>query len=471
MPKRPLRTIVGCAAAAIAVAATAGSPAAGSLRRADAAGVTDDEIVVVALVSDLDGLRSKGFNLPPKLTTGNLLKRWQAYADDYGPIHGRRVVVKPAVWDPIDPTSYDAACTQATQDNDPFLVVNGSGYRPTAVSCITVDNGTPMFLGESADEALLKASGDNLITLGPTAEANAKTTARLVQRTGLVPQTAKIGILTGNEPVTESAGNTLASALKARGYDVVDQVVVNTLPGDTAMMNRESAAAVATFQAGGVDTVFNLLPFVAATGYYQETERADAGFSTFIMDAANSTCTQFGASRTPPEIAGAPCITTWDTRALPTEDGVKADSDFEARCRSVFDDAFGQASQPGVPAGDITAGGVTYVEDLPPNECTMMNVLLPAIKAAGRNPTWAKVRKHILAAGTSQAAYMSDGAGSFKPRKPYYASDVHVVTFNPTTAQTPKDPNGTTFNGCPAPVSCWVPQLVDGKEWFPIVSR
>ena len=30
--------------------------------------------------------------------------------------------------------------------------------------------------------------------------------------------------------------------------------------------------------------------------------------------------------------------------------------------------------------------------------------------------------------------------------------------------------NGT-FNGCPAPVNCFVPTLVDGQEWFPVVNR
>lgn len=461
--------LVGLAVGAAALAGGVSASSA-STHRAAAPGITDDEITIVALVSDLDGLRSKGFSLPPKLTTGNLLKRWQAYADAYGPINGRRVVVKPAVWDPIDNTTFDKACTQATQDTKPFVVVNGSGFRPSSVGCITVDNATPMVLGESADEALFEASKGNLVSLGLSAEANARSTAALVEKSKLVPKTAKIGILTGNEPVTQTAGETLAAALESRGFDVASSIVVNTLPGDTAAMNRESAAAVATFKSAGVDTVFNLLPFVAATGYYQEAQRSGAGFSNLIMDSANSTCTQFSASRTPPEIAGAPCITTWDTRALPTKDGVKADSAFEKKCRTVFDDAFATTSQPGVPAGDITVGGVTYVEDLPPNECTIMSFLLPAIDKAGKNPTWAKVYRNILASGKGDAAYMSDGEGAFGKRKPYFATNVHAVTFNPASAQTAKDANGT-FNGCPAPVNCWVPQLVDGREWFPVVNR
>ena len=40
-------------------------------------------------------------------------------------------------------------------------------------------------------------------------------------------------------------------------------------------------------------------------------------------------------------------------------------------------------------------------------------------------------------------------------------------TLNAATTSTPKDANGL-YNGCPAPVNCWIPQVVDGQEWFPI---
>ena len=54
---------------------------AGASARSQQQGITDDEIQVVALVADLDGLRARGLIQQPKLTTSNLLKRWQAYAD------------------------------------------------------------------------------------------------------------------------------------------------------------------------------------------------------------------------------------------------------------------------------------------------------------------------------------------------------------------------------------------------------
>ena len=53
------------------------------------------------------------------------------------------------MWNPVDTKSFDKACTKATQDNKPFAVLNANGYRASSVGCITVDNNTPMFYGES----------------------------------------------------------------------------------------------------------------------------------------------------------------------------------------------------------------------------------------------------------------------------------------------------------------------------------
>jgi len=433
-------------------------------------GVTDKQITIVALVADLDGLRSQGIALPEKLTTDNLLLRWQGYADAYGKINGRRVVIEPAVWNPIDATTFDEACTQATLDNEPFVVVNGNGYRQSAVGCITVDNDTPFFFGESIYPELTEASGNNLVSLGLSADVNAATTAAIAKQAELIDPAAKIAILSSNEPGIKAAGDALEAELTSSDFDVVEVVEVNTLQADSTAINRESAAAVETLRAAGADTVMLLIPFTASVGFYEEAARSNAGFDVFIVDAASSLCTQFGASRTPAAVAGVPCITTWDGRAVPTADGVEEDSEFEAECREQFDEFSEQQSQPGVPAGDIEAGGVTYTEDFPPAECTIMSLLLPAIEKAGKNVTWDKVYKNLLKVKKGTAAYMSNGEGGFGKTKPFYANQVHVVTLKIANKDTPQDANGT-FNGCPAPVNCWVPTLVDGEEWFPVVTK
>ena len=120
-----------------------------------------------------------------------------------------------------------------------------------------------------------------------------------------------------------------------------------------------------------------------------------------------------------------------------------------------------------MPAGDVTVNGTTYTEDLAPNECTMMALLASALRKAGKSPTWDKVHRSLLKTTDAPAAYMSDGRGGFGPAKPYFARSVHLMTLRIANASTPPDANGL-FNGCPAPVNCWVPQAVDGQEWFPV---
>ena len=105
---------------------------------------------IVVLVADLDGLRAAGVNLPEKLTTSNLAKRWQVFFDSYGKVNGKTFNVIPVTWDPADPASFEETCIKATQDNQPFAVMNANGYRQSSVGCITVDNDTFMFFGEAA---------------------------------------------------------------------------------------------------------------------------------------------------------------------------------------------------------------------------------------------------------------------------------------------------------------------------------
>jgi hypothetical protein len=444
------------------------APALASTRHA-APGVTEDEIVVVGLVADLDGLRERGLIQQPKLTTGNLIKRWQGFFDAYGRINGRKVVVKPVVWDPLDITTYARACTEMTQDIRPFVVLNSAGFRQSDIPCVTIDGKTPMINGDPVYQDLLDRSGNRLFSLMPPADVMGKGTADIIAKRGIVPKTAKIGILSSNDAGVKAAGDALEKQLKKNGYTVASKVELNQLSGDSAAANRESSAAVATFKAAGVDTVFDGVPFIYTNGYFQEVQRSNAGFKTFVLDDSPSMCTIFGASRIPAEAAGAPCLTASDTRAVPTKDGLKTDTEFEAKCRAIFDKTFNQKSQPGVPSGDLTVNGVTYTEDVDMSYCNIVNLLVPAMKRAGRNLTWNKVAKELEKTGTAPAGYLSNGEGSLGKGKHYFADNIHVVNLSGANKDTPEDAHGL-FNGCPAPTSCFIPQLVDGKEWFPVTQ-
>ncbi|MEX1008747.1 MAG: hypothetical protein WD271_13000 [Acidimicrobiia bacterium] len=468
MLRTPYRFVVLACTAALCMTLLAG-PGAASVPRVQQ-GINKDSVDVVVLVADLDGLRAQGFNLPAKLTTGNLEKRWEGYFDSYGKINGRSINVTPVTWNPVDPKSFEPACVKATQDNHPFAVLNANGYRASSVGCITVDNGTFMFYGEAVYKGLQQASGKKLVSLGVPAEEAAKTGISIANKQKFFPKTAKIGLLSGNEPAIKAAGDTAESELKKAGYTIAPggKVEINIVGQDSAAQARDASAAVATMQAAGVDTVIVVVPFTVNSSFFDEANKSGAGFKYMLVDASSSLCTQFGASRVPGPVAAGnvPCVTTWDTRAVAAKNAVKKDNAFEAKCRKVMDATFNETTQPGVPAGDTTdANGQTLTEDLAPNECVMADLFVQALKKAGKNPTTNKLYDAFLTLKSNPAAYMSNGTGGFSKTKPYFANQVHLEILNLANTQTPKDANGL-YAGCPAPVTCWVPQLIDGSEWF-----
>jgi hypothetical protein len=164
---------------------------------------------------------------------------------------------------------------------------------------------------------------------------------------------------------------------------------------------------------------------------------------------------------------GTTCITSWDSNALSTKDGLRPDTAFEAKCRTIFDETTGRKSQPGAPSGGLTVNGVTYEEDIPIQECAMAELLLPAIKKAGKNLTWEKVYDNMVATSKLPLVSSSDGSGGLSKKKLFAPTKMHLEVLSAANADTPQDANGL-YNGCPIPMNCWVPQIIDGQEWFPI---
>ena len=458
-------TVVGLAAAVFS------GPSGASTRKAAQAvqGITKKTIDIVIIVPDLDALRAKGINVSNQ-TTADFTKRFSGYVDAFGPINGRKVKLIQVGWDPIDATSFDKVCTQATQDNKPFLVINGSGYQTSSIACISVDNNTPFISGDMGYNDLFKASGKNLLTLGLPAELSATGAVQLIAKTDAVPKTAKIGIISSNIPGLKATGDTLESALKKHGFDVASKVEVNGLAADAGLVNRELTAAVSTFQAAGVDTVFNNQSFTQMAAFFDEAKKVGANFKVFAVDGQANTCTPFSVTRVTATAEGATCITAWDPRALPTKDGVKSDNALEAKCRKEFDKFTSKKHLVGGASGPQTIGGVDYEGDLAPNECTIANFLLPALKKAGKNLTWDKVYKNLLATTKGPAAYLSLGKGGFGKKKLFFANPVMHFEVMADGTNTPKDANGL-YNGCAIPAPCWIPQIVHGQEWFPIAIK
>jgi hypothetical protein len=464
MVRKRLRAVAVLCAVAVAIGVTAAAPS-GAAVPSQQKGVDNDAIQVVVIVPDLDTLRSKGINVGSGTNQG-FADRFKALADAYGKINGRTVEVTPVAWDPLDATSFEKACTAATIDNQPFVVINGAGYRDSSFPCITVDNDTPFMTGDPATKEVMKASGNNLVTLSLPPDVGAKNAVRLLEENDRLPKSAKIGILSNNIPAPKAAGDALEKELTKRGYDVVEKIDLNGLASDAAILRTGAEQAVVTFQAAGADTVFNVQSLTQVQAMYAEIEKTGAQFDVFSVDGQANTCVPNAAIRAPASLEGMTCVTIWDTKATADKDGTKPDNKIEAQCREDYDAGTGKTTRPGGPSSGVTVNGVFYEEDISPMECTIANLLLPAIEKAGKNVTWDKVYKNMMAVKSGPSAFMSGGTGSFGKNKPYWADQMHFMVFAPAGADTPETDG--LWNGCPVPANCFVPELIDGQEWFPI---
>jgi hypothetical protein len=282
---------------------------------------------------------------------------------------------------------------------------------------------------------------------------------------GTIPDGDTVGVLAGNGPADAAGAAATREILEGAGYNV-ELVELNTLQGDVGAINQESAAAVGTFRAAGVGHVLMLLNFTNQSGFY---DAAGTDFTVTVIDISPSNCTPFGASRTPPAAMGTTCIAAWDNSNT-AEGGLRADNQFEAECRAHFDEVFASEfptpSSPGVPSGQVITlpDGTQLSSDYAWMDCTMTNVMEQSLRGAGINPTRQSAHDAALALGEMPVANASDGQGTYGPGKTFLADWVHPLELTPASLDTPKNAQGT-YNGCPAPVNCWVPT---SDQWFPI---
>lgn len=428
-------------------------------RTASDVGVTEDTIRIGVGVADLDGLRADGISLPEALTTDHLFTRYSSYFDEWnaeGGINGRMIEPVLLTWNPVDPASQDEMCATGTLDEELFFTIVANGIGSQVISCF-IDGGVPFLFGETVEQAVHDTG--MLLTIAPPVEVTAEAGVQAAIDSGQITEGDVVGILSGNGPAIQAAGVLVDQALQDAGF-TTSFVEVNTLQGDTGAINEESAAAVGTFTADGVTVAINLLPFTQTGGFWDASQ--GAGFSFIQLDTSSSTCTQFGASRTPEAAAGAPCVTTWDEGGSQAAGGLRDETEFEVECRAHWDetfaDTFPTASARGVPSGQVitTVDGEELSSDYAPNECTFANIVRQALENAGVNPTRDSFMEAAFDLGEVPVAKASEGTGSTAPGKTWVADNLHTVVLTQVAADTPRGDDGT-FDGCAAPVSCWIP--------------
>lgn len=425
-------------------------------------GITEDTITIAVIIADLKGLRDIGFPLPDGLTNEALSGRIGAYLDDWnaaGGINGRTFEMVEITWNPLDTSTMENACIEATLDNEVFLVINASGFNPAFLPCLTEDNDTTVLLGDKAPQYLLDAAPNRLFGFFPPGEVAAVQAGRLFLDETDIPTGSKLGILEPNNPGVQAASASLRDLLEDNGYQTVTVTIDNT-SGDNAAANAQAAASVAQFNAENVSEVFVLLSFLVTDAFWGEVEFLDVSWNRTIVDVGPGMCSQFSASRTNPAAEGSTCVTSTGAYSLP-EGGLRDDNTFEAQCRDEWLDhfpVFEGKSDRGTPSGEVnleTADGDLLSSDFSFADCNIVYALKHAFDNAGVNPT----RDSFAAAMKTYkgpAAQMSNGEGAFGPDKNYFATQMWKMEFRIVSSDTKRSSDGL-FNGCPAPTNCWIP--------------
>lgn len=429
-------------------------------------GVTEDTIKIGVAIADLEAVRAAGISIPETLTNEHLLSRWTNEFDAWneaGGINGRKVEALELNWDPLNPASFDALCAEATINNELYIVINGTGLSSIAQECI-LDAGVPIVYGDVVSQELLDTG--ILFTLAPPAQVTAPAGVEAWAKTTDIAPGSKIGVLASNTPLIQAAGKATADAITAAGFEPV-VIELNDLSGDNAATTEEGGAAVGTFLAQDVKYVFVATQFTINGGFW----RAAAGKLPYTMlDTASSQCSVFGLSRAPGDSNGALCTTAFDHPANDKGE-IRADTDFEAKCRATWDknyaEVMGGPSNPGVPSGTSTkdVGGKQLSSDYSPLECTITNFLGIALADAGLNPTRESFVEAMEGLGQQPFAAGSNGMGTFSADKHYLADEVHTIRITASAADVAADDKGL-YNGCPAPVTCGV--VI--SDWTPIAA-
>ncbi len=110
------------------------------------------------LVSKIGGLDASGFALNLRGDIEKVINAYVAYQNKHGGLNGRTIVPFFRVVDPVDNSDQLQACTELTQDQKVFAVIDtASLIFANSQTCFIRDNKTPLLHGYAESEAFMEA--------------------------------------------------------------------------------------------------------------------------------------------------------------------------------------------------------------------------------------------------------------------------------------------------------------------------
>jgi len=417
------------------------APASGSpLRGADAStpltatdrGVTADTITVAFLIVELGGVSQFGFSVPgfdPETQQGFV----RAFVDNInagGGVLGRKIEPKFFLYDPTNPSSGQAACRAATQDNKIFAAVDvGSALDFPGQLCFTVQNATPLieFGGFGTTREMYDKSAGRLVTTLPSGVRSLANTAHELIEQRLLDG-KRIGIVDRDFPGTvKTVTDGMVATLERLGHKVTYRA---DLSSDNGVAASQIPVTVQQMRSHGVDAVMLLMDFITATELVHTAERSGYTPTYFVSDfGAMTNDIVLSAMTSSFRAVGVTTMRTGEWRVDTPEPAV------DAACREIYARAVGRA---------VERDETDYAGSL--QACGMIDLFVRAAVGAGPTLTRAGWVDNVPRIGA--LPYPSFGGMSFRPGKLDGADHIRLLEYEAS---------------CPArggdgSAPCWMPR-------------
>ena len=348
------------------------------------------------LVAKIGGLDQSGFALNLRGDISQVIDAYVAYQNKHGGINGRTIVAEKRTTDPIDQTDQQNACTEMTQDQKVFGVIDtASLIFAVTQKCFTQDTKTPLVHSYAESEAFMNAAHGYDLTEIRSLDRIAIEWADEIGKLGFLKGGEKVGILEDNcEP-----SHSIVDKLLVGGIKKYKPASVKTYESDCTAASAQAQPPALQNQMciDGVTHVLLATSFVAAQTFLQSADAGPCGsgarkYTYMASDYSLLASDLFTHNFSRTQFDGSLAITNQFT-------GIKAVSPRLSFCSKILKDAGLPGLDNSYPNNDATA------------ICDYFFLFVKAATAAGPNLTragWALAAQHL-----------GQFDGAFSPRSVY----------------------------------------------------
>ena len=192
-------------------------------------GITADAISVTHIKSKLEDAIAIGFGIP----VGDMNEMFRVFTEyintECGGIRGRMLeldTIEVALFGPTTQTERNAACLQATEDNNAVMILNSSGFQGSAVLCIVEEKETMFVSTQGQSNEFMERGQGRLVSLSNTNSENLGFAAADLIASGQLSAGDVIGVVAPDTPgQPEDIEVSLVEPLREAGLDVVFDVI------------------------------------------------------------------------------------------------------------------------------------------------------------------------------------------------------------------------------------------------------